>query len=362
MAKPVPKECENEVIVNGSFDEGTKGWKFIGASTGMKLVPGVEGDALSTVTRDQWFFGQAQNVNKDCFKPGAFYEASMDVKVVDYDGKSKECDPFNKNFTPNSCPVLALKLYGKQITTQDIGFPVGPWKLDGWNKIYGVFQASDDLYMKEKLEVYVTKAAPQTNVIIDNVSIKPMTVNEKTIAEECNELIKNGDAEIGDARSWHIKGNGSAGTIDIISPGGTGKKAFHHHGERKQNFNGMWQHINKKCMEPGSVWTISFKMKLLDASGSDTSCDKTQLGGDASCPSVMIESHTTDKGILTANLRNEAPGHWESGAWNEFSATFLMSQEHAAKDETSIFINNVPSSYAYKIDDISMTRSVALEQ
>lgn len=355
LKKTVPAECKEELILNGSFKEGTKGWKFIGQSTGMKLVKGTEGNALSTVTREKWFFGQAQTLNKDCFQRDDIYEVSMDVQIKDYNGNFVSCDPYVKHFTPMTCPMLALKLTGKKgIKTHDLGYPVGPWKEDDWNKIYGIYHVTDDVFFQQNLEVYMTKAASGTNIIIDNVSIKPLSESKLESIGSCNQLISNGDAEAGDARFWLIKGSGDAGLIDVISPGATGKHAFHHHGDRKTNFNGMWQILNKKCLKPGSTWKISLKMVLLDSTGANTSCDKSQMGGDASCPTIMIESHTPDKGLVTANLRNEAPGHWESNEWNLIEVTFTMTEEHASKEETSIFLNNIPSSYGYKVDNFSM--------
>lgn len=352
----IPEECKDEIVLNGSFEEGTKGWKYIGPATGMKLVAGTSGNALSTVTREQWFFGQAQNVNKDCFGLGTSYVISADVKIEDYDGNPVSCDPFNKYFSTETCPHLAIKLTGeKEVASHDVGFPVGPWKLGEWNKIYGIFEATTEFYHQQNLELYVTKAAKDRNVIIDNVSLKP--VNQDTFGvTSCNNLIRNGNADIGDSRFWRIKGNGDAGEIRVESPGASGKYAFLHRGERKSNFNGMWQEIDQKCMYPDSAWKISFKMILLDSAGIETSCDKTQFRGDASCPNVMVESHTVDKGLASTIVHNEAPGHWESTGWNTFEGTFTVTSDHLAKDETSIFINNVPSSYGYKIDDFTMTR------
>lgn len=350
-----PDHCQNDVILNGSFQDGTKGWKFIGESTGMKLVEGRVGNALSTVKRDKWFYGPAQNIDMQCFRKGGLYEVSMDVQLKDYNGNFVTCDPYNRHLGPDTCPVLALKMNGKKVSTKDIALPVGPWKPEGWNQVYGIFEATPDIFKANSLEVYVTKAPEKVNVVIDNVSIKTVSLKSYGISS-CKQLIKNEGAEIGDARFWSIKGNGSNGIIDIISPGATGNFAFYHHGERQANFNNMWQHLDQRCLEPGSAWKVSFKMKLLDATGEPTSCDKSQLEGDASCPTVVIESHTPDKGIHTTNLRNEVPGHWEHNEFNLFESTFTVSAQHLAKAETSIFLNNIPSSYSYQLDDFTMTQ------
>lgn len=358
--KAIPDECKEEIIVNGSFREGTKGWKFIGPSTGMKLVPGLSGKALSTVTREQWFFGQAQTLNQDCLKLGKLYVIAADVKIEDYMGQPVSCDPFNKHFTPQACPTFALKVTGSAITTKDVGKAVGPWKLGEWNKLYGVFEATADIFQPGALELYITRLQAGSNAIVDNVSMKP--VDESTYGvSSCHDLIRNGNADIGDARFWLIKGNGDAGQITVEEPGASGKFAFVHRGERQTNFNGMWQEIDQKCLTSNSTWRISFRMILLDSTGIATSCDKTQLSGDASCPTVVIESHTPDKGIVTDTLRNESPGHWESSDWNLFETTFTVSPEHLDKEETTIFINNIPSSYGYKVDDITMTRYLSEE-
>lgn len=355
FTKPIPDECKDEIIINGSFKEGTKGWKFIGPSTGMKLVQGLQGKGLSTVTRENWYFGQAQTINKECFKRGGKYVISADVKIEDYEGNAVKCDPFNKFFSAEACPTFALKLTGQDISTKEIGLPIGPWKFNEWNKIYGIFEATDDIFHAESLDLYITKLQAGNNAIVDNVSMKAVDDLTNGVGS-CLQLIRNGDAEIGDARFWLIKGNGDTGTIHAEFPGASGKYAFVHSGERQHASNGMWQDLDRSCLLPNSTWKISLKVILLDPSGVETSCDKTQISGDASCPTVIIESHTPDKGIVTDNLRNEAAGHWESNDWNLFETTFTVSDDHLEKEETTIFINNIPSSYGYKIDDFTMTR------
>ena len=49
--------------------------------------------------------------------------------------------------------------------------------------------------------VYIGLGGVTSNILIDDVSIKLADENTYSILD-CNQLVRNGDAEIGDARFW----------------------------------------------------------------------------------------------------------------------------------------------------------------
>jgi len=356
----------NDLATNGDFYEGTKDWSFIGHATGIELVPGVSGFALSTISREQWFHGMSQEIDSRCLiaeNSGREYEVTAAVKLTDASGSPADCDPFNYYFSPKACPVIALRLLnrdnGSLKEIREIAQTVGPWSSTGWNKIYGRFELTDDLiYEQANLNYYVTKAWAGINIVVDDIAITPVAPAEVTTAQ-CTQLIKNGDAEIGDARDWYIKGSGNIGSIDMISPGATGNYAFYHHGTRSQLFNGMMQKLPRECMDVNSVWKISFKMRIVNADGNEVACDKSLAGyvGDTreNCPEVYIESKTRDGGTKVTNLNNQHTDEfWIVNQWNNFEVIFTMTNQHRILDETFIFIHKIKLGYGYKIDDFEM--------
>lgn len=345
-------DCSN-LIFNGDFSQGTNGWKTIGPNTGLKLVDGVEGQALSTVQREQWAHGMAQDANKDCLVEGQEYEVSMDVMMTDYAGNPLTCDPFSYYFTQNACPTLAMRF--THHTTYDIAKPIGPWNATGWNKVYGTFRAEPEIFDEGLLEFYVARAWSGKNEVVDNVSIKPVTANTYGL-RTCDQLIINGDAETGDARYWFIKGSGETGDLKLVSPGANGSKyAFHHYGTREKLFNGMWQKLDQDCMPVGSLWKITFNIKLLDPEGNEAMCDKTIRHGAGVCPQAFVQSHLKGGGVVNSlPLKNVNTDAWATGQWNAYEVTFKMEQKFLDGLETWWFIHQVKPGWTYMVDDISM--------
>jgi len=354
----------DDLAINGDLYEGTKDWSYIGPNTGITLVSGVEGNALSTINRDQWFHGMAQTIDSRCLvgeNLDRLYEVTADVKLTNSgDGTAAECNPFLLYFSPQACPVMALRLLngdnGSLREIREIAQSVGPWPTDGtWSKMYGTFTMSSDIiYGQRNLQYYFLKAWSGVNIVVDNVSIREIDPP----ADECLNLVKNGDGETGDARFWHIKGSGNVGQISMVSGAGS-SYAFRHGGNRSQLFNGMMQPLDIQCMPVNSNWKVSLKMKLYDAAGNAVACDKN-LGGyiDDSyenCPEVYIESRTLNGGTKITNLRNEHPAEaWSATAWNEWESLFTMSRQHRILQETFIFVHKVKIGYSYEFDDFKM--------
>lgn len=354
----------DDLATNGNFYEGTKDWSFIGAETGITLVPGVQGNALSTIDRTQWFHGMVQQIDTRCVveeNVGKIYEVTADVKLQNVgDGTPTDCDPFVFFFSERSCPAIALRLMardnGALQELREIGQPIGPWPTNGgWGKIQGTFEMTSDIvYGQTTLNYMFLKAWAGINIIVDNVSIQ-----EITPTDPCLDLIKNGDAETGDARDWFIKGSGNVGQVEMISPGASGNYAIRHYGNRAQLFNGLMQKIDRQCMAVNSNWEISFKIKLFDQNGSGVVCDKSLGGftgtGEENCPEVYIESRTQNGGTKITSLTNEHPAPtWFANDWNEFKAVFTMLRSHRILDETFIFIHKIKIGYSYIIDDFKM--------
>lgn len=356
----------NDLSLNGDFVDGTKNWGFIGPETGLKVVSGSSGNALSTVNRVHWFHGISQSFDTRCLIQDdildARFEVTAYVKLVDSSGNGVDCDPYNYFFSAKACPHIALRVLnpddGSVDNLRDIAFPAGPWKKDEFNLVTGSFYMSADLiYAHKGLSYFFYKSWGGKNIIVDSVSIV-----RKNDVIGCDDLIENGSAENGDARGWYIKGAGNVGTISIQQEGSN--YFFRHSGTRSQLFNGMMQKLDNSCLQTNSRWKISFKMKLKDASGQEIACDKT-LGGyvgdhKENCPEIYIQSLSSQGGgAKVTALTNEAPDEkWIAGEWNPWEATFTMTKSHKALDETWMFIHKVKLGYSYDIDDIKMVEIV----
>jgi parallel beta-helix repeat protein len=355
----------DDLAINGDFYEGTKDWTYIGPNTGITVVPGLDnGNGLSTINREQWFHGMAQTIDSRCLNDDnldKLYEVTADVKLVNSaDDSSAVCNPFLLYFSQQSCPTMALRMLngdtGSLREIREIASSIGPWPTDGsWSKMYGTFTMTADIvYDQPNLQYYFLKAWSGVNIVIDNVSIKEITPP----TDACLNLIKNGDAETGDARFWFIKGSGNVGEISMVQEANN-NWAFRHGGNRGNLFNGMMQQLDIQCIPVNSNWKISLKMKLYDANGNGVVCDKA-LGGyigddQENCPEIYIESRTLNGGTKITNLLNEHPAaEWSATEWNEWEAVFTMSRAHRILQETFIFIHKVKLGYTYEFDDFKM--------
>ena len=356
----------NNLSQNGDFSDGTKDWAFIGPETGLQIVSGSSGDALSTINRVHWFHGISQKFDTRCLLQDdildARFEVNAYVKLLDSSGNAADCDTFNYFFNSNACPHVALRILnpddGSVDDLRDVAFPVGPWKKDEFNLVTGTFTVTADLiYAQKGLSYFFYKPWGGKNIVVDSVSIV-----RKDEAISCDDLIQNGSADNGDARNWYIKGAGNVGTISIQQE--DSNYFFRHSGTRSQLFNGMTQKLDTSCLQANSRWKISFNMKLRDASGTEIACDKSLDGyvGDEkeNCPEIYIQSLSLQGGgnKVTA-LTNEAEAeNWIAGEWNPWEATFTMTTSHKALDETWIFVHKVKLGYSYDIDDIKMVEIV----
>ena len=78
------------------------------------------------------------------------------------------------------------------------------------------------------------------DITIDNVMI--LVAGPEIIGvKDCSNALSNGDAEIGDARDWWIRGHAQNDAIQMGSPGYNSNYAFKHMGDRQSRYSSMVQ-------------------------------------------------------------------------------------------------------------------------
>jgi len=354
-------DSSGNCVNNGDFEVGdSRDWECVGTlSCGLKMVqPGQGGSAyaLSTTQRLASYWGMKQNLLKTCFKAGTYYEINAYMKLTDANGNTVACDPYlYYQGVAGFCPNVLLQHPDQQALRIRVAPVAGPVDTSGWNHIYGVAKVTNTMLGWPALEAFIGWAQANVNVVIDSVSIKPANSNTYGILD-CTQLVSNGDAEIGDARFWFIRGSGGYGTVNMVTGGAGGSKfAFHHAGSRTKINMGMWQELDKTCMPLNSKWTITSNFKLFDASGNAVSCDKTVAGGATACPMWRIEGYDgSGSNIYGSILKNNAAGTWNANGWNAFQNSFTMDANFVAREKFFIYVYNVPVGYTYMVDDIAV--------
>jgi len=361
--KPSPV-IEGTCLDNWNFEVGdSRKWSCTGKSTcGLQMVqPGHGGDpngkptyALSTTRRDATTWGIAQVLDKDCISVGDMVELTAYVKLLDYNGFDQTCDPyiFYQGLS-TFCPVMILQDAKRNNKREVVSSVAGPYKDGDWNLMYGYTTITETMKNDwHNIELFVGWGGKNKNIVIDDVVIKPTTAAaaKKT---DCNQLVKNGDAESGDARYWYIKGAGNFGKIEVNDGGAGGSsKYFAHTGVRSKVNMGMWQELDKSCMALNSKWKLSSMFKYFDAAGNAVVCaNPGQM-----CPKWRIEGFNGSgaklKGAIYNNEKTKA-GQWKANDWNAYEATFTMTQEFFDRERIFIYIL-APEKHSYHVDDIKV--------
>ena len=362
----INEPCDN-FVYNAQLERGDTGhWKWVGQGLKLDVVDsakyGEAGHSLTTIDRKQTFDGITQEITKrHCFEENMLVEVSVDYRLEDSNGDSFFCEPLLKYLgRPQSCPVLGVKLVNPNSTPKHIKFgtAIGPFDISEWNKIYGTFEVTQAMMNSQQFEIFVNGAPRDINLIIDNMVVKRADGNTYGIEKCPSNLVLNGDAEFGDARSWYIKGSGNFGAISLVD-GADSNYAFHHTG-RSQKYHGIWQYLDQDCMDVGSEWSISANFKLFDANGNGVACDPSiryDTKFAMSCPIIMFQSHSEGGRLVnTPAFISNTDTAWAANDWNSFKSVFSMTSEHKAKESTWFYIHNVRPGYSYSIDNVKVVR------
>jgi len=276
------------------------------------------------------------------------------MKLKDANGNDLSCDPFlyYQGLT-DFCPNGVLQHPTDNQLRVRVASTVGPLTSE-WNLIHGTFKMTDDMLSWPKLEVFFGWARAGIEIVIDDVSIKPLQIDN-----DCLQLVKNGDAEVGDARHWFLRGSGDYGTLSV-EPGGAGGSAyaFHHKGTRSRINQGIWQELDKSCMPLNSEWKIYSSFKFFDKDGTPTDCYNQNS---ATCVKWRVESYNGDgKQIFGKYLDNDkiGKGEWVVGSWNDYESTFTISKQFDDRERIFIYVV-APIGYTYMVDNIRVLKSAS---
>ena len=340
------------------------------------IQPGRGGSSfsLATINRLAGFWGIDQQLEPGCFIANTMYEINAWLKIADYNGTIVSCDPFNfyqglKSF----CPVILIKDPANDRYKMEVrsASTVGPFDNTGWNHVYGLVTMTETMLTWPSLVFYIGWGRANINLIIDDISIKPADRNTYGIPT-CTQLIRNGNAEVGDARFWFIRGKGAvanngfaedAGSIQIV-PGDKengSSYAFHHKGPRSLMRHGMWQDLDMSCMPINTKWKISAKIRLLDMNDNGKQCIKLIVGGPTAygeygCPIFRLEAYYENyTNYHYRNLLNQNTDIWNATGWNKYEHLFVMDESLSSRQLIYLFIHGVMPMDTYMVDDISVT-------
>ena len=371
--KPVIEQCENLIFNSGIDMSDHRYWTFMGDNTGLQIIDNSlyngTGYSMATVDRDLYWHGIVQDIKSPhCMGIDMVFEVSLDFRLEAEDGTPLSCDPALKyTGLSQTCPIAGLRIQNHDNSEdyQEVAVSIGPYKTNDWNAIRGHFQVTQAMIDARHIDLFINGASAGINIVIDNVVLKEADANTFGVEKCPNNLVLNGDAEIGDARGWYIKGSGNSGSITMVNGAGGSNYAFHHSG-RTARYQGLWQYLDQDCMDVGSRWAVSAEFQLFDETGNSVSCDPTirfSTPNAIACPMFLFQSFTEgESSYLSDSLFNKINSPWVPNAWNRYETIFTMTTEHKAKESTWFFVHNVPEDYSYYMDNlriVTATNSIA---
>jgi len=353
-----PLNPDAQCITNGDFTNGSDSWKALNSNT-MSLTEGFDGSGLKVNGRvHQVRAGPAQEFDPSCLTYGQWYEVSVDVKLTHAELDTVfECDPTYMFYSDKTCGGIHF-IYGT--TVDQIAYTIAPLSNNGWNRIIGVFKASNGMIAASSIDLVVSRAPTDVDITVDNlvmVIAGPNTVGVK----DCSNPLSNGNAEIGDARGWWIRGHYNNGVIEMGTPGyGEAGKAFKHLGARTNRLASMVQIMDGSCFVLGSTWRITAWFRFFTNDGEFVSCEKRNVNLATACPVFYFFAGDTSTGPIYRTdgaLKNTDTSPIMVGDWNRIINTFTVKADMASQMQMWANVY-APVGYNYEIDDIQLIEIV----
>ena len=346
---PMPSSSFDSCLINGNFENNLDNWSPIASALSIIDGYGASSNALKAYSRShQGRGGPWQDISTACLVENQWYEIRAKVKLASPEnGAILDCDATlePRYFNSLSCASISMNINGG---LKNIGYTVGPLT-NGWNDMYGVFQATPDIMSQSSVAIGVARAPISKDIIIDNIGFAPADPSAIGGQSNCLNPIWNGDAETGDHRTWWIRGHGNNGQIEIKSPGFGGSEfSFYHSGTRHDKYYSIMQILDNSCFTLGSQWTITAQYKLFDSAGNPTECD-SNVSGD--CPVFSFSAGNT---VNTGPLENLSQSPFIVGGWNAITNVLTVTADMVSYSDMWLTMI-VGSSYNYEIDNISMS-------
>jgi len=227
---------------------------------------------------------------------------------------------------------------------------VGPYDKDGWNLMYGVVKISEHIAAQTTVFLFVERAAPGLDIILDDVRMGKVAFTE-------SDSSYNRGFESGDTRYWQTFGKVD---IDIVSPGHGGSNYAIKASGRDTWWASVEQELNQETLIKGHSYTVQAKIKL-EVNGQAHDCTPGLWWGIKGkelevCPTLALRIAQHNTTLSDFQDVSVVAGTWEgNGAWNEMYGEFVATEELLDAPALTIIWQKFDPSVDIIIDDISIT-------
>jgi len=361
-SKPI---CTDEER-NGNFDANSTSlvvWKNSKSKAGlveMSLTSGIDGsNAMKVTKRYAWWASPTLDIDARCYEVGDQLEFSAKIKLIDDDSISMPCSPGQIwgrfGVVSGICPLMSLKMISedeKETDYVDVATVIAPYQTSNWNSMYGVYTVTKEFKAAGTISLMWYKMAKAMGYIVDDVSIK-------VLDDGCENLIKNGGAEQGDARGWQYYG--TDGTQVSVEKWEFTNGRYHFVTKnRTKHDDGIMTPLDAGCLDTKSVYKISLNIKIVQ-NNTLISCDHlgtSTTGPEAQrCPMIHIGARNEGaprqyRPIASVN----DPYSNKLEDWNRLSSLFSFFTNEISAQELFLFVSGSPPDVEIHIDDVSLER------
>jgi len=181
-------------------------------------------------------------------------------------------------------------------------------------------------------------------------------------ANQCENLITNGDAEASDtdAKSWVYERN--MGVEIVKSAGIDGSNAFAD--IRTESFDGgLTQHLDTRCLSlnKGSQYEVRAHVKLIDNNGQPVFCDPS-IKYSHGCPRIMLHYGMYRRTVTELFLRDQEieagitrARHTNNDSYQLVNGIVTIGDDLADASNVRLFVERRSSNMEMFVDNVSMT-------
>ncbi len=222
---------------------------------------------------------------------------------------------------------------------------------DGWSIMAGIMTVTELEANHDEIYARLYGPHPNMNIYYDDISITP-------IPKSCQNLVLNGDFEVGDSRFW-LPNSRSSINVDISNSGADGSQ--YSMMVQKYTSHRIRQLLDSRCILEGQEFQINAKFRLLNATNlSGMECDTSVVSvyNSNHCPTVIIRGVECVGENLQYLFWNDIDGfQWDSSDFNNFENTFTVGSELASCKEVYIEVGHrTHEGRVLLVDNIQMSQ------
>jgi len=187
-------------------------------------------------------------------------------------------------------------------------------------------------------------------------------VTPTSTGDNCDNVIRHGDAEQGTRNLWMHSGGG----LQVVEPGYNSAYAFSSV-LRKGTWQGPGQFLDTRCLVEGNQYEISMRVKLLDNDGNPQHCDvnREDINAYDVCPRVSLRVRQLAGNRIgdPVDVSYAYPlaltvGPYNKDEWNFIYGVFTVTQSIATADAVFLFVDRARPGVNIVIDDAKMVPTV----